>query len=60
MAEVLSEAMSPENSWQLVLDESGNLVWKSSDGKLTRQPSRNLGRRITSGFFGLFPFEQHL
>jgi len=60
LAEVLSEAMSPENSWQLVLDESGNLVWKSSGGKLTRQPSRNLGRRITSSFFGLFPFEQHL
>ena len=60
LAEVLTEAMSPENSWQLVLDEDGNLAWLSSDGTRTRQPSPNFRRRVKSGFFGLLRLEEHL
>lgn len=60
LADVLSEAMSPVNSWQLLLNESDEIVWRSSDGMVTRQPSQNFRRRISSSFFGLFPFEQHL
>lgn len=60
LAEVLSEAMSPQNSWQLRLDTEGNLSWESSDGTLTRQPAQTSRRRIQSRFFGLFPLERHL
>ena len=60
MADLLNESMSPENAWQLHLDETGNLVWEYSDGTRTRQPNRNFWRNIKSGIFGLFPLEQHL
>ena len=60
LADVLNEAMSPDNAWQLKLDAEGNLKWLSSDGKLTRQPNQSFWRNIKSGLFGLFPLEQHL
>lgn len=60
LANVLDEAMAPENAWQLKLDEAGNLRWISADGKLVRQPNRNFLRSVQSGIFGLFPLEEHL
>ena len=60
LSDVLSDAMSPDNSWQLFLNEQGNLIWKSSAGTLARQPAQNFRRRVQSRFFGLFPLEQHL
>lgn len=60
LAELIDTAMSPENAWQLKLDESGRLAWESSDGTLTKQPSQTFRRRLTSGIFGLFPLEKHL
>lgn len=56
---LMDELMSPGNAWELKLGEGGNLVWESADGTLTRQPSQTFWRRIQSGFFGLFPVEQH-
>lgn len=60
LADVMSEAMAPDNSWQLKLSEEGQLRWISEDGKLVRQPNRNFLRSVQSGIFGLFPLEQHL
>jgi putative cardiolipin synthase len=57
---LLDRAKAPENSWQLKLNEQGELRWLSSDGKLTRQPNQTFWRNIKSGLFGLFPLEQHL
>lgn len=59
-AAVMDRIMSPDNAWQLALNEEGQLRWKSADGKLTRQPAQSFWRRIRSGLFGLLPFEQHL
>jgi putative cardiolipin synthase len=60
VATVMDNAMAPDNAWQLLLDEKGDLSWESADGTLTSQPSQNFWRRIQNGIFGLFPVEQHL
>ena len=60
VAAVMDEIMAPENAWQVVLNDAGEMRWVSVDGKLTAQPYQNFWRRIQNGLFGLLPVEQHL
>ena len=56
----LEEDMSPENSWQVTLNEEDHLVWESAAGKVHLQPARNFGQRIADFFFGLLPIKDQL
>jgi hypothetical protein len=47
--------MAPENSWQVSLDEDGDLICISSEGTETSQPARNFWQRVQDSFFKLFP-----
>lgn len=60
MGALMDRIMSPDNAWQLRLDEDSNLAWESSNGTLTSQPYQSIWRRIQNGIFGLLPVEQHL
>ena len=60
VAAVMEELMAPENAWQVVLNDAGEMRWVSADGKLTAQPYQSFWRRIQNGLFGLLPVEQHL
>ncbi len=60
VASVIDWVKSPDNAWRLRLDENDEMTWESNAGTLTIQPYQNFQRRIQSGFFGVFPLEQHL
>jgi putative cardiolipin synthase len=49
--------MQPENSWQVQLDEDGQVTWISYDGTLTRQPAQSFWQRVQDAFFKIFPKE---
>ncbi|MBW1842387.1 MAG: hypothetical protein JRF27_03315 [Deltaproteobacteria bacterium] len=55
-----SYALSPENSWQVPLDDKGQLSWVSSAGTIETEPARNSWQRFQAGFFGLLPIEDLL
>lgn len=60
----MDEGVKPENSYQLMLDEGGDLVWITDhDGLETRydkDPLSSLSQRIMSGFIRLLPIESQL
>ena len=47
--------MQPENSWQVQLDQDGELIWVSGEETLTRQPAQSSWQRFQDSFFKLFP-----
>ena len=49
--------MRPENAWQVVLDEDGELAWVAGDERLDRQPARHFWQRIEDLFLMLLPKE---
>jgi putative cardiolipin synthase len=50
----------PENSWQVSLDEQGELRWQSGDEVLTRQPAGSIWQRMGDAFFGLLPIDSQM
>ncbi|MFK5921543.1 MAG: phospholipase D family protein [Verrucomicrobiota bacterium] len=60
LAEKIEQLMSPENAWQVYLDEHQRLRWKSSEGVVSRQPARKFSQRISDFFFRLIPVEGQL
>ena len=54
------EELRPENSWQVLLDEKGQLFWKAGEKVLRREPARSFWQRFQSGFFGLFDLDDQL
>lgn len=56
----LEWALEPKNSWQLLLDEQGRLMWKSADVVIRRDPARTFWQRFQSAFFGIFPLDSQL
>ena len=58
------KAVTPDfsntNSWQLQLDEQGEVVWVSHDVTLTDQPAGSMLQRIEDWFFSLLPIEDEL
>ena len=60
----MAEGVLPENSYQLVLDEDGDLQWITQiDGGEVRfdtDPLSSFGQRIMSSFIGILPVESQL
>jgi cardiolipin synthase C len=55
LAQLAEELMQPENSWQVKLDDQGNLIWQSGNDIRTRQPAQSFWQRVMDVFFKLFP-----
>ena len=55
LAVIAERDMEPSNSWQVHLDEKGNLYWVSSEGTVTRQPAQNGWQRFQMWIFGIAP-----
>jgi len=60
LATFVDQLMSPENSWQVYLDEQKRMRWKSSEGVVSRQPARKFSQRIADFIFRLMPIESQL
>ena len=60
LAEYMETDMSPENSWQVKLDENGRLYWENSDRKVTHQPARGFSQRVSDFCYGILPIEDQL
>ena len=59
LARVMERDMSPENSWQVLLDSNGEPYWTSSDEVLKTQPARGGEQRVMNLIFKMFPSEQY-
>jgi putative cardiolipin synthase len=59
LEQMISRIMEPQNSWQVSLDEQGDLIWTSSKGVETRQPARSAWQRVEDVFFMMFPKEYY-
>jgi len=58
LARVMERDMSPDNAWQVFLDEKGKPYWVNSDETVTRQPARGGSQRVMDAIFRIFPKEQ--
>ena len=60
----MNEGVEPENSYRVVLDEDGDLIWITEiDGKEVRyhkEPETSFGQRFMSGFIQMLPVEHQL
>ena len=52
--------IQPENSWQVSLDDKGELQWTSYEGTVSQQPARSAGQRMADFFFSILPIEDLL
>ena len=52
---IILRDMSGANSWQVVLDEDGELLWRHDTETTRRQPARSGWQRFQDAFFMLFP-----
>lgn len=59
LAELMERDMSPENAWQVLLDEDGKPYWVNSDETVYKQPARNGSQRIMDKIFKVVPKEQY-
>jgi putative cardiolipin synthase len=59
LARVMERDMSPENAWQVQIDDDGELFWTNSDERVDRQPARDSWQRVMDVFFKMFPKEQY-
>jgi hypothetical protein len=51
--------MSPENAWQVLLDEHGSPYWVNSEETVKMQPARSGIQRIMDLIFKVLPKEYH-
>ncbi len=58
LARLAERDMSPDNAWQVSLDNQGRLIWTSADETVTRQPARNTWQRFMDKLFRLLPRSQ--
>ena len=62
--EYMDEGVQPENSYRVLLDESGDLYWVTEvDGNEVRyykEPETTFGQRFMSGFIMILPVEHQL
>ena len=64
VAAYMHEGVQPQNSYRVLLDEDGELVWVTEvDGQEARyhnEPETSFGQRFMSGFIMLLPVESQL
>jgi len=62
--EYMNQGVRPENSYQVLLDESGDLYWVTEvDGAAARydeEPEATFGQRFMSGFIMMLPVDHQL
>lgn len=60
----MDEGVRPENSYQVLLDDDGDLVWVTEiDGEEVRyddEPETTFGQRFMSDFISILPVDKHL
>lgn len=56
----IRHSMTPENSWHVTLDDSGDLTWQSSDQQVDHEPDVGFWRRAKSRFLSWLPLEKYL
>jgi phosphatidylserine/phosphatidylglycerophosphate/cardiolipin synthase-like enzyme len=59
LAELIERDIRPENSWQVKLDEHGDLRWLNDKEVVTRQPARNWWQRVQDVIFRAVPKEYY-
>lgn len=59
LARVMERDMSPENAWQVFLDEDGQPYWVNSDRRVDTQPARSGSQRVMDKIFKVIPKEQY-
>ena len=52
---IILRDMSGANSWEVMLDEDGDLLWRHDTETTRRQPARDGWQRFQDAFFMLFP-----
>ena len=60
LGRLFDEMMSPENAWQVRLDDNDNLTWTAKEGVKQQQPARHFGQRIADFLYRLLPIESQL
>ncbi len=60
LAEHFDTLTSPENAWQIHMNEYRELHWESSSGTTSIQPARSFWQRIADFFWRLLPIEGQL
>ncbi len=59
LAPVMERDMQPDNAWQVLLDEDGDVYWVNSDERVDKQPARGGTQRVMDKIFKMFPKEQY-
>jgi putative cardiolipin synthase len=59
LARRMERDLQPDNSWQVVLAENGELRWRSTAGELDRQPARSFLQRVEDQLFKFFPSDYY-
>ena len=60
LAKHFNTMISPENAWQVTLNEDNQLRWESGTETVSLQPARSFGQRIADFFYRLIPIERQL
>ena len=56
---LMERDMAPDNAWQVLLDDNGELYWVNSDETVDSQPARDGGQRIMDVIFKALPKEYY-
>jgi len=59
LAKLIERDIQPVNSWQVKLDDDGELHWVNDKENVTSQPARNWWQRVQDFFFGAVPKEYY-
>jgi putative cardiolipin synthase len=59
-ADAIARLMTPANAWRVDIAADGQLVWRSDEAVLNRQPARNGGQRLADFVFGLLPVRDQI
>jgi len=60
VADDIRYAMAPENSWQVSLDENGELIWQAGEESFDHEPQVGLWTRMKSRFLSWLPIAKYL
>ena len=55
LAQAILRDMAPTNSWEVSLDDAGELLWQNDEETTRQQPARDSLQPIADWFFMLFP-----
>ncbi|WP_170150142.1 phospholipase D-like domain-containing protein [Parahaliea mediterranea] len=59
MAAIIERDMQPENAWQVLRNDAGQLYWRNSEETVDRQPARDGLQRVMNLLMKLGPQDQY-